>query len=370
MHSRVPFYSLEPQHKEIRSEVLKSLEAVFDRQQFVMGEALLGFEADYARFTGTGYCAGVASGLDAITLSLRALGIQVGDEVIVPSHTFIATWLAVSAVGATIVPVEPDLATYNIDCGKIEAAITGKTRAIIPVHLYGQSCDMRAVMAIAARHKLLVVEDNAQAHGARFNGRNTGSFGHCNATSFYPVKNLGALGDAGAVTTADREIFERVISLRNYGAVSKSVYEATGVNSRLDELQAAVLQVKLGFVERWNEERAAIARTYAAQLKGVGDLIIPATVRDCTHVYHQFVIRTSKRDALREYLSNEGVGTMIHYPVPPHLQNAYASLGFRKGSLPVAEEIAASCLSLPVWPGMTDDQVEFVIRSIREFWNS
>jgi len=366
MSDRVPFYSLEPQHNQIRSEILKSIEDVFNRHNFVLGESLREFESDYARFIGTGYCAGVANGLDAITLSLRALGVGPGDEVIVPANTFIATWLAVSAVGAGIVPVEPDASTQNIDCRKIEAAITRRTKAIIPVHLYGQSCDMEAVMQIATTHKLLIVEDNAQAHGAKFNGKPTGSFGHCNAASFYPVKNLGALGDAGAITVHDREVFERVVALRNYGSVSKSVHDVIGVNSRMDELQAAVLAVKLRYVEQWNDARIAIARTYCKELPDT-DLIMPHTAHGCTHVYHQFAIQTTHRDALADFLGQRGVGTMVHYPVPPHLQRAYAPLGFTNGSFPITEKLAGTSLSLPVWPGMTEGQVALVIESIKEF---
>lgn len=368
MPEHIPFYSLEQQHAPIRSEIHGAIEKVIDSNQLVLGNSLSGFERGYAAFVGVPYCAGVANGVDAIALSLRALGVGSGDEVIVPSNTCIATWMAVSAVDATIIPVEPNLATFNIDANVIQLAITSRTRAIVPVHLYGQCCDMQSIIKVAEQHSLLVVEDCAQAHGSSYNGKTAGSFGNCNATSFYPTKNLGALGDAGAVTTDDHQVFERVVALRNYGSVAKSIHTVIGSNSRMDELQAAILEVKLKYVEQWNQSRAAIAHIYLERLSGLGDLVLPFTSPGSSHVYHQFVVRTSRRDDLAGFLANRGIGTMIHYPIPPHLQQAYASLRYTKGSFPIAEEIAGTCLSLPVWPGMTDEQVELVGDSVRSFW--
>jgi dTDP-4-amino-4,6-dideoxygalactose transaminase len=368
MHNTVPFYSLEEQHRLVRDEVMKVIGGEFDRNQFILGQSLVDFEDQYAAFSGTRHCVGVGNGLDAIALSLRALDIGPGHEVIVPAHTFIATWHAVAMVGATPVPVEPNVNTFNIDVARIESAITSRVKAIIPVHLYGQSCDMTAVLRLAAKYNLFIVEDNAQSQGARFNARMTGSFGHCNATSFYPVKNLGSLGDAGAITTSDDGLAEKLRQLRNYGAVSRGAYGLVGGNSRMDNLQAAILSVKLRHLEKWNQQRVDIAKQYLDALKGIEDLVLPSPHANATHIYHLFVIRTSRRDALEDFLRKRGIGTMIHYPVPPHLQPAYTMLGYQKGSFPISEEIARTCLSVPVWPGMSLDQVAYVAESVRSFF--
>jgi dTDP-4-amino-4,6-dideoxygalactose transaminase len=326
------------------------------------------FEANFASYLGVTHCAGVGNGFDALVLCLRALGIGPGDEVLVPSHTYTASWLAVSAVGATIVPVEPDLATYNIECGNLEGQISEKTRAVIPVHLYGQSCDMEELMRVAQAHNLYVIEDNAQAHGATFNGKRTGSFGNCNASSFYPVKILGALGDGGAVTTRDTRLIETVKALRNHGAVQRPYHEHVGINSRLDEIQAAVLNIKLKAIDRLIRERQELAASYLTSLKAIGDLTMPVTAPNCTHVYHLFVIRTSTRDKMASFLRQRNIETSVHYPLPPHMQKAYSSLGHSKGSFPIAEEISNTCLSLPLWPGMTQNQLQWVCDSIRAFF--
>jgi dTDP-4-amino-4,6-dideoxygalactose transaminase len=308
---------------------------------------------------------GVANGLDALHLSLKALGIGKGDEVIVPSNTYIASCLAVTLAGATPVMVEPRRDTCNINPEQIASRITGNTKAIMPVHLYGQACEMDAVIKLASAHKLHVIEDNAQSHGAMYNGRMTGSIGHINATSFYPGKNLGAYGDAGAVTTDDPELADRVMVLRNYGSRVKYFNEIIGHNSRLDELQAAFLSVKLKHIKSWTISRQTIAANYAERLKVIPEVRLPVTAPGCTHVYHLFVIHTHRRDALQQHLHANGIGTLIHYPVPPHLQKAYAFLGGKKGDYPVAEELAATGLSLPMYVGMTDSDVAYVSEKIR-----
>ena len=363
----IPFLNLETGHRRVKSELRKAFENVLENNWFVLGKSVGAFETQYAEFNNVRFAIGVSNGLDALHLALKSLGIGPGDEVIVPSNTYIATLLAVSYVGAKPVLVEPDISTYNIDTKKIEHAITPKTKAIMPVHLYGQACEMEAIMALAQKHNLFVVEDNAQAHGAAFNGRLTGSWGHVNGTSFYPGKNLGALGDGGAVTTNDGEIAQKINILHNYG--SQVIYhnEVIGFNMRLDELQAAFLSVKLKHLNDWTTERQQIANWYAKALAGVGDLILPETHSQATHVYHLYVIRTKYRDALQEHLTYNGIGTLIHYPIPPHLQKAYVQLNFKKGDFPIAEELASTCLSLPIWPGMTGENIAEVAKCIKGF---
>ncbi|TGE23241.1 DegT/DnrJ/EryC1/StrS family aminotransferase [Hymenobacter metallicola] len=367
---KVPFLSFTPQNQAVRTQVLDAMSQVFDSQWYVLGEAVKQFEAEYARFSTTTECVGVANGLDALHLALKALDVKEGDEVIVPSNTYIATWLAISFVGATPVPVEPNPATYNLDPALLEAAITPRTRAIMPVHLYGQACEMDAIMAVAKRHNLYVVEDNAQSQGATYNGGITGSFGDVNATSFYPGKNLGALGDAGAVTTSNAELAKKVRTLRNYGSQQKYYNEVIGHNSRLDELQAAVLSAKLPMLMEWTAQRQEVAALYDERLAGIPDLHLPAVAEGATHVYHLYVVRTSKRDALQKYLGEQGIGTLIHYPIPPHLQEAYQFMNFKAGAFPIAEELATTCLSLPMWPGMTATEVDAVSDAIRAFFQS
>ena len=364
--SAIPFLNFEPMHKLIRSEIMQSFQDVYDANWFVMGKKLEAFEKEYAAFNDTKFSIGVSNGLDALHLALKALNVTKGDEVIVPSNTYIATALAASYVGATPVFVEPDPNTYNINPANIEAAITSKTKVIMPVHLYGQACDMDAIMTIAKKHNLFVVEDNAQAHGATFNDKITGSFGNANGTSFYPGKNLGALGDAGAVTTNDETIAKKIAMLRNYGSEKKYHNEEIGFNMRLDEVQAGFLSVKLKHLNEWTKQRKEIAKQYNEALKNVGDLVLPAVHANATHVYHLYVIKTKNRDGLQKHLSENGIGTLIHYPIPPHLQKAYQSLGLKKGSFPIAEELADNCLSLPIWPGMTLDQVNTVAENIKK----
>jgi dTDP-4-amino-4,6-dideoxygalactose transaminase len=364
----IPFLSFDLVNKEVKSEINKAFENVFDAGTYIMGKQLYAFEIEYATFNNVQHSIGISNGLDALHIALKVLNIGPGDEVIVPSHTYIATALAVSYVGATPIFVEPEIATYNIDPAKIESAITPRTKAIMPVHLYGQACNMNAIQEIAKKYQLYIIEDNAQAHGASWDEKPTGSWGHINATSFYPGKNLGALGDAGAVTTNDSVLAEKASMLRNYGSVKKYQHEVKGYNQRLDEIQAAFLRVKLRYLFNWTQQRQSIASQYNQLLKGIGDLVLPIVVNGATHVYHLYVIRTKRRDALQEYLHHHGIGTLIHYPIPVHLQEAYKSLGHQKGSFPVAELIASTCLSLPIWPGMKTDDVEFVVEKIKQFF--
>jgi len=365
---KIPFFDLKSINASLKKELAAAYNAVVEEGSYILGDKVKKFEAGYAVYCQSTHCIGVGNGLDAIRLSLEAAGIGKDDEVIIPSNTYIATALAVSYVGAKPVLVEPRLTTYSIDADKIEAAITKKTKAIIPVHLYGQCCEMDSILKIAKRHNLYVVEDNAQAQGAMYKGQKTGSFGHVNATSFYPTKNLGALGDAGAVTTNNEKLADKVSMLRNYGSQKKYYHEIIGYNSRLDELQAAFLLVKLKHLNKWNKERQRIAKKYTALLKGVDNIILPVSIADGAHVYHQYVIRTKKRNELQEYLLKKGIGTMVHYPVPIHLQKAYSNLNYKKGSLPIAEEISDTIMSLPIYPGLTESMLEYVCKSIKGFF--
>jgi dTDP-4-amino-4,6-dideoxygalactose transaminase len=365
---QIPFLSFEEINRKIKGEILTAFEKTFDSSWYVLGEEVKKFENAYADFNKAGYCVGVSNGLDALFLSLKALNIGIGDEVIVPSHTFIATLLAVTHSGAKPVPVDVDIQTYNIDSSEIESAITDKTKAIIPVHLYGQPCEMNAIMSIAQKHNLYVVEDNAQAHGAVLNGKLTGSWGHINATSFYPGKNLGALGDGGAITTDDETLAKKARLMRNYGSERKYYHEEAGYNMRLDECQAAFLSVKLKYLNEWTKQRQEIAGLYNQALSGIGDLILPYVYPGASHVYHLYVVRTEQRNNLQQYLNEHGIGTLIHYPIVPHLQPAYEHLGYKKGSFPIAEEIAETCLSLPMWPGMQQRHVQRVSDAIKDFF--
>lgn len=367
----IPFLSFQEANKKIRTEIIDAFERFFDKGWYVLGEGVKKFEHEYATFNKVDYVVGVSNGLDALHIALRSLGIGAGDEVIVPSNTYIATALAVSYVGATPVFVEPDINTYNIDPTKIESAITAKTKAIMPVHLYGQACEMAPITAAAEKHNLFVIEDNAQSQGATYKGRLAGSFGHINGTSFYPGKNLGALGDAGGLTTNDEKLAQKATVLRNYGSEKKYFNEVIGYNMRLDECQAAFLSVKLKYLQEWTKQRQQIATWYNEGLAGMEDVVLPSIAKEATHVYHLYVIRTKQRDALQKHLSNNGIGTLIHYPIPPHLQQAYKHLGFRKGDFPISEEIADTCLSLPIWPGMEQKAIFTISKIIKAFsWNA
>ena len=364
----VPFLNLAPMHSAIKTEMQLAFEQVYDSYWYIMGAQLSRFEKEYALFNQTNYAIGVSNGLDALYLSLKALGIGAGDEVIVPSNTYIASLLAISYVGAKPVLAEPDIRTYNMDPTGIEKLISSRTKAIMPVHLYGQACEMESILGIADKHGLFIVEDNAQAHGASFRGKLTGSWGIANGTSFYPGKNLGALGDGGAITTNDEEVAKKLFMLRNYGSKEKYKNELLGNNMRLDELQAAFLSIKLKYIKEWTAQRREIGALYDALLNGIGDLVLPFVHPDSTHVYHLYVVRSKQRDELQKYLAVKGIGTLIHYPVPPHLQDAYAHLNYKEGDFPVAEEISRTCLSLPLWPGMSNEQVETVVKTIRNIF--
>jgi dTDP-4-amino-4,6-dideoxygalactose transaminase len=352
-----------------QDELKTAFDDVLNSGWYIMGKQLEQFEQNYAQFNQTKYSVGVANGLDALILSLKALNIGKEDEVIVPSNTYIATWLAVSYVGAIPVPVEPHWSTCNINPSLIVSKITPRTKAIIPVNLYGQAAEMDKIMAIANQYNLAVVEDNAQAQGALCCGKLTGSFGHLNATSFYPGKNLGALGDAGAITSNDEALIKQIKVLRNYGSQVKYYNEIKGVNSRLDELQAALLTVKLKYLPSDTEERQRLAAIYDEQLSGIEGLTLPQNAENCTSVYHIYQIRTRQRDSIQKYLTEHGIGTVIHYPVPPHLQNAYSELNYQKGDFPIAEKIANETLSIPLYQGMTEAQQMQVIETIKTFFN-
>lgn len=365
----VPFVDLAAQYATVRDSVRNAMDAVLERGDFILGGSVGEFEESFAQFTGTAHAVGVDSGLSAIELSLRAMGVGPGDEVITAANTFIASVLPVSYVGATPVLVDVDPRTYDLDLEQVEAAITPRTRAIMPVHLYGQPVDMDALMAIAERHGLDVIEDACQAHGARYRGRRAGSFGHAAAFSFYPAKNLGAYGDGGLVTTDDPEVADRIRVLRNYGSVTKYHHEVKGMNHRLDTLQAAVLHVKLAHLDAWNAARRRHAAAYDGHLQDSG-LELPAVRAGAEHVYHLYVVRSPERDALQAHLKDHGVATGIHYPVPVHLQPAYRDLGKGPGSFPVTEQLANEILSLPMYPELTEPQITHVADAVRSFERS
>ena len=351
----IPFLELRPTYMELKSELDAAFQRVMDGGWYVLGEEVEQFEADFSAYCGVRYCVGVANGLEALQLALMAADIGPGDEVIVPAMTFIATWLAVTHVGAVPVPVDVRSDTRNIDVIQIESAITSRTKAILPVHLYGQPADMAPILALAERHHLLVLEDAAQAHGARYQGKRTGSLGQMAGFSFYPGKNLGAFGDGGAVTTNDSDLYRRLVRLRNYGSGRKYHHDMIGLNSRLDPLQAAFLAVKLRHLDCWNERRNAIAAYYSENLKN-GEAELPVIPADIEPVWHIFSVLLEQRDDFQTCLSKRGVQTQIHYPISPHLSEAYRAFGFQVGRFPVAESIADRELSLPISPHMTIEQ--------------
>lgn len=363
--ARVPFLDLRAGYAELAQEIDAATSRVLGGGWYVLGAEVEAFEARWAAYTGAAHCVGVASGLDALHLSLVAMGVGEGHEVIVPSNTYIATWLAVSMCGARPVPVEPDPRTANIDPDRIDAAVTPRTRAVLPVHLYGLCAEMDGVGEVAAFHGLRVLEDAAQAHGARYRGRRAGGLGDAAAWSFYPSKNLGAFGDGGAVTTDDPAMADRLRALRNYGSRAKYVNDERGFNSRLDEIQAAMLSEKLAVLDEWNARRVALSRLYLSRLAGL-PLTLPAD--DAGHVWHVFAVRTPRRDDLAAHLAAHGVGTLVHYPVPPHLQEAYRDLGMGPGDLPLAEEIARETLSLPMGPHLSSEDAHRVADAVLAFF--
>ena len=363
----VPFLDLKPAYRELQVELDAAWRRVMESGQYVLGEEVEAFEREFAAYCGAKHCVGVGNGLDALVLILRGYEIGLESEVIVPANTYIATWLAVSYVGGTPVPVEPNPQTYNLDPGQIEAAITSRTRAIIPVHLYGQPAEMETIREIALRRGLKVIEDAAQAHGAAYQGKRAGNLGDAAAFSFYPSKNLGAFGDAGAVVTNDDGIADRVRVLRNYGSRAKYYNEVKGVNSRLDPIQAGFLRVKLKYLDAWNARRSKVARQYLEALSECPDLILPSVAPATEPVWHQFVLRHPLRDELQKYLKESGVGTLVHYPVPPHLSGAYADDGWKRGDFPTTEELADTVLSIPIGPHLGDDEIASVIRTLQAF---
>jgi len=364
---RVPFLDLRAGYHELKPELDAASRRVMESGWYILGEEIEAFEREFARYCGAKHCVAVGNGLDSLVLILRGYGIGPGDEVVVPANTYIASWLAVSYVGATLLPVEPNPETGNIDPDKIEDVLTPRTKAIMAVHLYGQPAEMDRIAAVGRRHGLRVVEDAAQAHGASFQGRSTGNLGDGSGFSFYPTKNLGAFGDAGAVVTNDDDLADRIRVLRNYGSRIKYQNEIKGINSRLDPLQAAFLGVKLKCLDEWNQRRQTIARRYLQELADLPALRLPRVAEDAQSCWHLFVVRHSRRDALQQHLKEAGIATLVHYPVPPHLSGAYAGNGWKLGDFPVTEELAATVLSLPIGPHLSDEAVTQVIGSVREF---
>ena len=360
----IPFLDLRAGYDELRPEIDAAISRVLDSGMYILGEEVAAFEREYAAYCGCKHAIGVANGLDALHLALRAMGVGPGDEVIVPSNTYIATWLAVSQCGATPVPVEPVEGTSNLDPALIEAAITPRTKAILPVHLYGQPADLDPILAVAARHGLRVLEDGAQAQGARYKGQRIGGHGDAVAWSFYPGKNLGAYGDAGAITTNDDALAEQLRVLRNYGSRVKYVNDVQGWNSRLDPLQAAVLRVKLAHLDDWNARRRAIATRYLDGLRDAG-VALPEVPEWAEPAWHLFVVRSERRDALQARLGEAGIGTLIHYPLPPHRQQAYAELAFSADAFPIANRLADQLLSLPIGPHQPEAATAAVIDAVR-----
>ncbi|MDX6446412.1 MAG: hypothetical protein QOH71_3486 [Blastocatellia bacterium] len=363
----VPFLDLKAQYRELQEQLDAAYHRVAESSRFVLGPEVEKFESEFADYCGARHCVGVGNGLDALHVIFRAANIGPGDEVIVPSNTYIATWLAVSYAGATPVPVEPDERTYNLDPDKIAAAVTSRTRAIMAVHLCGQPADMDAINKVAARHDLKVFEDCAQAHGARYKGTRVGTLGLAAGFSFYPGKNLGAAGDGGAVVTNDDELARRIRTISNYGSEAKYYNEIKGINSRLDEFQAAFLRVKLARLDEWNNRRKQIAGEYLQALDGVPNLTLPHVPEWADPVWHLFMIRHPQRDLLQKHLTANGVATIIHYPLPPHLQKAYAELGYTRGAFPISETLADEVLSLPMSAHQTTAETEYVVEKLNTF---
>ncbi|MDX1615908.1 MAG: DegT/DnrJ/EryC1/StrS family aminotransferase [Candidatus Promineifilaceae bacterium] len=363
----VPFLDVQAAYLELRGELDGAYRRVMDAGWYILGKEVTAFEREFAAFCGARHCVGVANGLEALKLILVAAGVGAGHEVIVPANTYIATWLAVSHAGATPVAVEPLERTYNLDPARIRDAITPRTKAIMPVHLYGQPADMDAIRQVAAAYELRVFTDAAQAHGARYKGRRVGALADAAGWSFYPGKNLGAFGDAGAVTTDDDELADRIRTLRNYGSRTKYINEVQGFNSRLDPLQAAFLRVKLAHLDEWNGRRRRIAAYYLEALADLQELVLPFVPRWADPVWHLFVVRHPQRDHLQRALANKGIGTLIHYPVPPHLQDAYRGLGYGTDTFPISERIHQEVLSLPIGPHLDLADVEAVVEGIVNF---
>jgi dTDP-4-amino-4,6-dideoxygalactose transaminase len=366
---QVPFLSFDAQNERVVEESKAVFASFLDSKFYVLGKLTEQFELDYAKYNQVEYAVGISNGLDALHLALKVLDIGPGHEVIVPSNTYIATALAVEMAGAKVVFAEPNDKTYNIDPAQIEKVLTKNTKAIMPVHLYGQACEMDKIMEIAKRNSLFVVEDNAQAHSATFQNKITGSFGDINATSFYPTKNIGAFGEAGAITTNSLELATASKVWRNYGSEKRYYNMVKGYNNRIDELQAGLLSIKLKYISEWTANRQQLAKRYLSNLAGIKGLILPEIANGASHVYHLFVVRTERRDELQSFLDSNGVKTVIHYPIPPHLQQAYNQSGFGKGDFPVAEKLSDTSLSLPLYPGLKDEQLDYVSDLLLKFFN-
>ncbi|MDB2342447.1 DegT/DnrJ/EryC1/StrS family aminotransferase [Flavobacteriaceae bacterium] len=362
------FYSMASMNELVHQEVMESFSNFFKNSNYILGPNVEKFENEYSNFNGTQFCIGTSNGLDSLILCLKSLNIGKGDEVIVPSNTFIATVLAVIHCGATPVFVEPDKTTYNLNYNLLEDAFTANTKAVIAVNLYGNPCDFTNILKFTQKRKIYLIEDNAQAQGASWDGQFTGSFGDVNAVSFYPGKNLGAFGDAGAVTTNSKNLDKVIRSLRNYGSSIKYHNEFIGHNFRMDECQAGFLSIKLKYIDSWNNQRIKISKLYFRELSNIDGLILPTVLENAKSVFHIFNIRTTKRDQLKEFLGQNGIETLIHYPIPPHLQDCFKYLNYKEGSFPVAEELARTSLSLPIWPGIKEEDVFYIIGKIKSFF--
>jgi dTDP-4-amino-4,6-dideoxygalactose transaminase len=363
---KIPFLNLEPMHTIIRNEIVDAFKKTYDNNWFVLGPSVEAFETEFSKYCGTDYCISCGNGLDALSIILRGYDIGEGDEVIVPSNTYIATALAVSYVGAKVVFVEPDIKTFNIDVNKIEAAITKKTKAIIVVHLYGRPTETDRIKVLCEKYNLKLIEDAAQAHGATYNGKKTGSLGDAAGFSFYPGKNLGALGDGGCILTNDSIFAQKVRAIRNYGSTIKYNNQYKGVNSRLDEMQAAFLRIKLKYLDNWNSDRQKSAKLYIEKINN-NKIILPYINSVNESIWHVFAIRTEYRDDLINYLKSNGIETLIHYPIPIHLQEAYKDLGYKVGDFPVAETISKTVLSLPMWYGMSEKEINYVVSVLNQW---
>ncbi|WP_315079976.1 DegT/DnrJ/EryC1/StrS family aminotransferase [uncultured Clostridium sp.] len=357
---KIPFLNFEPMHTEIRNEILDAFKRIYDSNWFILGKSVAAFEQEFSKYCGTDYCISCGNGLDALSIILRGYDIGEGDEVIVPSNTYIATALAVSYVGARVVFVEPDIRTFNIDVNKIEEAITEKTKAIIAVHLYGRPAETDRIKVLCEKYNLKLIEDAAQSHGSMYNGKKTGNLGDAAGFSFYPGKNLGALGDGGAILTNDNVLAQKVRAIRNYGSIIKYYNEYKGINSRLDEIQAEFLRIKLKYLDKWNNDRQKSAKLY---LEGINNnkIVLPCISSIDESIWHIFIVKTEYRDELKNYLKDNGIDTLIHYPIPIHLQKAYNDLGYKSGDFPVAETISNTVLSLPIWYGMSNDEINYII---------
>lgn len=363
---KIPFLNLEPMHIEIKDEILDTFEKLYDKNSFILGDSVASFEKEFAKYCNADYCISCGNGLDALSIILRGYDISEGDEVIVPSNTFIATALAVSYVGAKVVFVDPDIKTFNIDVNKIENAITPKTKAIIAVHLYGRPAEIDKIKVICNKYNLKLIEDAAQSHGAVYNGKKTGCLGDAAGFSFYPGKNLGALGDGGCIMTNDSVLAEKVKAIRNYGSIIKYNHKYKGVNSRLDELQAEFLRIKLPYLDTWNIHRQKSAKLYLERINN-NKIILPFVNSEYESIWHVFAIRTEFRDDLASYLKSNGIETLIHYPIPIHLQKAYKDLGYKTGDFPVAENISNTVLSLPLWYGISETEINHIINLLNQW---